>query len=444
MKIALFVHCFFPNHFYGTETYTLSVAKNLVTMGHDPIVISAIFPGEPKKEKIVSSYDYDGIRVICIDKNYLPNTRVKDTYYQPELRGLLKDLLKQQKPDIIHVTHLINHTAVLLEVAEELGIRIVATFTDFFGFCFNNKLESAKGTLCRGPNRLRINCLACFLKAISRRSEASFLGRIFKKTALISPLAYLLYFFVKLPGVRNKPISGSVLDITMRPDILGEAYKRYQAVIAPTNFLRDAYLLNGLTTPVYDIKFGVDLPRHPKVVRSDEVPLKFGYIGQITAHKGTDILIDAFCKLPKNSAELNIYGPEDQDPGYMNQLRRKAHGYDVTFRGTFPKEKIGEVFSSLDFFVIPSTWYENSPLVLLDSLASHTPVIVSDVEGLTEFVEHGVNGYIFKRGCIESLTGVLNKIVSDPFAARKLAMNTNYHRTTRDMASEIIDLYNSL
>ncbi len=79
------------------------------------------------------------------------------------------------------------------------------------------------------------------------------------------------------------------------------------------------------------------------------------------------------------------------------------------FSGTFPKEEIGKVFSELDYFVIPSTWYENSPLVLLDALASHTPVIVSDVEGMTEFVEEGKNGYVFKRGNISDLLRVLKE-----------------------------------
>jgi len=329
-------------------------------------------------------------------------------------------------------------------VAKELRIKVVATLTDFFGFCFNNKLEAADKTLCRGPNRQRTNCLACFLKARSNSPDATLIERLAKKTKFISPLASFFNLFVKFPGIRNRAVSGTVLDITMRPDILREIYKNYHAVIAPTNFLKSAYLFNGLSVPVYDIKFGIDIPRHPKVLRSKNDPLKFGFIGQIAAHKGTDILIDAFCQLPKGSSELHIYGPEDQDLDYMDQLRQKAHGYDVYFRGTFPRENIGEVFSALDYFVIPSTWYENSPLVLLDSLASHTPVIVSDVEGLTEFVENGVNGFVFKRGSSESLTDVLIKIVSDPVRARSLSLNTAYPKTTKVMVLEIIDVYNSL
>ena len=133
MKIAIFVHCFFPDHFYGTETYTLNLAKNLRELGHDAIVISAVFAGEQKNDNLISCYEYDGIPVHVIDKNYIPNIRIKDTYYQQENFSVLKQLLIDIKPDIVHVTHLINHTAVLLEATHSLDIPTVATFTDFYG-----------------------------------------------------------------------------------------------------------------------------------------------------------------------------------------------------------------------------------------------------------------------------------------------------------------------
>ena len=47
MKVALFVHCFFPEHYYGTETYTLQIAQNLKSLGHEVVVVAAIFQGEP-------------------------------------------------------------------------------------------------------------------------------------------------------------------------------------------------------------------------------------------------------------------------------------------------------------------------------------------------------------------------------------------------------------
>ena len=80
MRVALFVHCFFPDHFYGTETYTLELAKHYRSMGVDARVVSAIFPGEPVAPDLITRYEFQGIPVTCIDKNRLPDNRVKDSY----------------------------------------------------------------------------------------------------------------------------------------------------------------------------------------------------------------------------------------------------------------------------------------------------------------------------------------------------------------------------
>lgn len=436
MKIAIFVHCFFPEHFYGTETYTLNLAKQLQVNGHEPIVISAIFHGEPKKEEVVSSYIYDGIKVYCIDKKFFPHKRVKDTYYQNELRQVFYDLLHKLKPDLVHTTHLINHTAVLLEVVSDLNIPMVATFTDFYGLCFNCKLEAADASLCNGPNRNRTNCLYCYLKA-ARRPLYEYLV---DKFPLLLPVYVMAIYYA---GYLYPKRFSFVGDITKRPEILAERYKHYKAVIVATEFFRDIYLANGLTVPVHLIRFGIDIPRLPKQSRSG-YPVKFGFIGQISHHKGTDILVEAFSMLPKGKAVLNIYGAENQEPLYMERLRFMSEGYDVFFKGTFPSEKIADVLSDLDFLVIPSRWHENSPLVLLNSLATHTPVIVSEGKGMTELIEEGKNGYIFKMGSVDGLEKVLRKIIDNPDNSLAMFKTTEYLQTNEMMVQEVLSVYESV
>ena len=80
MKVAFFVHCFFPQHFYGTETYTLSLAKQYRALGHEVVVVAAVFQGEPACDAAINRYEYQGIPVVCIDKNKIPHVRVKETY----------------------------------------------------------------------------------------------------------------------------------------------------------------------------------------------------------------------------------------------------------------------------------------------------------------------------------------------------------------------------
>ena len=128
MRIALYVHVFFPAHYHGTETYTLTLAKSLRSMGHEPVVVSCIRQDEKKSDGLITHYDYQGIPVYCIDKNYISrSSSLRDHYYQPQMLQIHKDLLQDLRPDIIHVTHLSNHTAALLDAAQDLAIPTVAT-----------------------------------------------------------------------------------------------------------------------------------------------------------------------------------------------------------------------------------------------------------------------------------------------------------------------------
>lgn len=446
MKIALYVHCFFPTHYHGTETYTLALAKSLLAMGHEPVVVSSIFVGEKKADALVTHYEYQGIPVYCIDKNHVPHSSLRETYYQLQMRQVHKNLLQELRPDIVHVTHLMNHTAALLDAAHDLAIPTMATFTDFFGFCVTNKLEAVDGSLCPGPNPLRTNCFACCAKAGVRQAKATLPEQTLIRMAPLIQWSCTLFNWVhNLPVLRHSKLSAMLRDIKARPELLAERYSFYRAVIAPTQFLQTAYERNGLTTaPIHKIHFGVDLDRRPKQIPLPSVPIRFGFIGQIAPHKGTALLVEAFCRLPPGNCELHIYGAEGQYPAYTQAMKERGSDFPVFFKGTFPSEQMRQVLDEIDFLVIPSTWYENSPLVLLNALASHTPVIVSDVEGLTEFLEQGENGYAFGRGSIDDLERVMRQILAYPVNSRQLGLTTNYSKTSLSMTEEVVKIYNSI
>lgn len=445
MKIALVIHCFFPQHFYGTETYTLALARHYRNAGHEVVVLSAIFQGEQAADGLLTRYEYQGIPVLCIDKNKVPHSRVKETYYQPDMRPVLEQALSEIQPDVVHVTHLINHTAVLLEVTQKLGIPTFATFTDFFGFCLNNKLEAADGELCGGPAPSRTNCVACHLKDAARSPYSQAWIRKANTPRAAKWIATAANLGRHLPGMRGGPVAGLIEDIVRRPDTLQGLYNNaYRGAVAPTRFLQKAYAANGITVPMQGIWFGVDIDRTPKPARPEGHRPVIGFIGQIAPHKGTDLLLKAFQRLPRDSAELRIYGPADQDPAYMETLKILAEGQPVNFAGTFPSEKMADVLRDIDLLVIPSRWYENSPLVLLNSLATHTPVLVSDVEGMTEFLDPGRNGYAFERGNVDSLALQLGKLVGAPQHLYALARTTNYARTPDMMAEETLAIYKTV
>ncbi len=441
MKVVFFVHCFFPNHFHGTETYTLELAKNYQALGIDVHVISAIPQGEAPAAELITHYNYDGLPITCIDKNKLPHNNLKETYYHAAMYPVLDKLLCNLKPDLVHITHLLNHSAILLKLLRDLKIPCYASFTDFFGICFNNKLHAADGRLCAGPSKSRSNCAACYMKDAGN-SKLSY--RLLKK--IITPqqlqmLAKLINILRKWPLFSNSKINTLLEDLTVRPNILLPLYSNYKAAVAPTQFLLEAYRKNGFTQPMKKIEFGIDINRSAKPKRPQNHKPIIGFIGQIAQHKGVDILIEAFSRLPKGIAELHIYGQNDLKCPYIKKLHTQAKNHEVKFLGTFKKEKTADVFSSFDLCVLPSRWYENSPLVLLSALATHTPVLISNVAGMTEFVKENINGFIFERGSVDDLERVLINILRNPAALYELSLTTNYKKTSRMMAEDTLKIY---
>jgi glycosyltransferase involved in cell wall biosynthesis/SAM-dependent methyltransferase len=441
MRIALYVHCFFPTHFYGTEAYTLALAKELAALGHETIVVSATLSGEPAQIKFVDESIYDGIRVLSIDKNLYPNRCVRDTYEQPGLRHVHERILRKLQPDVVHVCHLISHTTALLEVTRRMGIPTFATFTDFFGVCYNNVLENSKGVLCIGPNARRSNCVACYLKLEGSRQDADLLARV-ANLPIIRPIAAQGLAYLGQHEGRRFVIDGfAPNDIVLRPGILNQATGAYREVIAPTLFLKQAYQRNALPVPIRISHFGVEIDRTPKPPRECTKTVRLGFIGQIAPHKGIHLMLDALRRCGRDSLNLTIWGSLDQAPAYAKRLRAQAQSLPVTFRGTIPRTQLADALRSIDLLVIPSTWYENSPLILLQALATHTPTIVSDVPGMTEFVEHGRNGFHFKRGNVDSLVRVLQTMADDPELVSRLSAATAYNRIPADMAKDVAGMY---
>ena len=228
MKILLPVHVFFPKHFYGTETYTLELAQVLKKMGHDPIILTALPLWEKGgTDKFYFTYEYDGLTVHCLDFNLKPHASFKQIYHRPELYSVYDEILDNIKPDIVHVTHIINHTATLLEVLRDKKIPTIATLTDFFGICFNAKLDREDGNLCSGPNEKSTNCLQCYLQKADIFPKQQMLSNSLMKNGFITYLASrTLPHLAKAPWGKKNFIVDQILGVTERVDLLRSLYDK--------------------------------------------------------------------------------------------------------------------------------------------------------------------------------------------------------------------------
>jgi glycosyltransferase involved in cell wall biosynthesis len=441
LKIAIFVHCFYPRHFYGTEAYTLAVAKGLIALGHDVTVVSAVFPGGVRQTSFIEEYVHEGVPVISIDKNEAPHRRIRETYDDPRLNVVHERILRRLAPDVVHVTHMINHTTSIVDVAAAMKLPIVATFTDFFGFCFTNKLEAADGSLCAGPSPSRANCLDCALKAIRVPAGPALSARLARATRWPVVRPAIARGLAAIGARTDAAVFGlSASDLVRRPDRLSVTLAKIHAAVAPSAFLKQAYVANGFPRPLELSHFGIDIDRSAKPA-SDAPKLRLGFVGQIAPHKGIHVLLEAMRAAARPNLALTIWGDVSIDRAYHARLRALAEGLDATFAGTVPASALPGVFAGIDALVIPSTWYENSPLILLQSLATHTPVIASDVLGLTEFFRDGVSGFAFPRGDVGALSALLARLADAPERVRAMSATTEYARGSADMVNDLVSIY---
>jgi glycosyltransferase involved in cell wall biosynthesis len=119
----------------------------------------------------------------------------------------------------------------------------------------------------------------------------------------------------------------------------------------------------------------------------------------------------------------------------------KLAGQSVSFLGTFPNDQLGAVMEEIDVLVVPSRWYENTPLVMQSALATLTPLIVTDLGGMSELVKHGENGLLFKLNDYQSLLQQLTAVLEDRDLLPKFASNIKPERTVGQMVDDIESVY---
>ena len=99
-----------------------------------------------------------------------------------------------------------------------------------------------------------------------------------------------------------------------------------------------------------------------------------GFVGTVAAHKGIDILLDAFATL--EGASLAVHG--EAAPQYL----ALAGARNVRFIGEMSEAEKPKAFEETDVLIVPSIWFENHPLAMAEAFPFGVPVIASDIGAL--------------------------------------------------------------
>jgi glycosyltransferase involved in cell wall biosynthesis len=447
MKLLLAIHEFFPESTGGAEVLARDTAKMLQHRGHDVRVFTA-YPAKTqvKDEERFDTYSYNGLTV----ERFFHSPVAMGTqsnifeleYNNLFFAGYFRDFLERWKPDVVHFFHLHRLTGSAISVCAELGIPAVYTATDFWTICPLSQLRLEDNSMCTGPDRNAVKCLRHLVMAFQPEEIRS------KMRMMPDWVLGLTVRSIKAGLASKSWFSPYVKALAARPEFMKGHVNMLKRVLVPTR-LMGSFLQRHVVdkSRIRFQQYGINMtpfesqPKNDRKWRGET--LRVGFIGALFEHKGAHILLQAIRSLPRSiSVAVSVHGNLNQSPEYGETLKAIA-GEDnrISFCGSFPNDQIGRILAELDILVVPSLWYENSPLVIYEAQAAGCPVIATDLGGMSEVVVDGVNGLLFQRGDIAGLARAIALVARDRELLATLARNARQPKSMSEYVTELETCY---
>lgn len=245
----------------------------------------------------------------------------------------------------------------------------------------------------------------------------------------------------------------------MRHRFLESHFREVDQFLAPSQFLIDRYVDWGI--PRERIRYhDHGLFHWPSVVESEQRTTRnrFAFFGQINRYKGIDILLRAMRHIGEGSdkadplalreAHLWVHGAnlELQATEFQREVKElvETTSSRVTWGGRYEESDVPRLMSEIDWVLVPSRWWENSPRVIQEAFQYGRPVICSGFGALAEKVEDEVNGLHFRPGDEMSLAATLRRAATTPGLWDRLRHGLPSMRSIEDDARSLIGLYENL
>lgn len=371
MKICRIVSAYSPYSFGGADIYAEKISREIVKRGN-PTVIITINPNrddsyeEDAGTKIYRFHPFNISTVHRIGKQpffYQGLWTLLDIYsYYSYYK--IKQILKNERPDIVHLHTPLDFTLSVIQAVKSLQIPLVYTLHDFFLLCRRCILLHGSGELCTDKN-IRIIC------------------KVYRE-------------------LTKRIVEGADL------------------IIAPSQFVLDMHKKYGFfkETKTIVLPHGIEL--NQEMNRDEKEEIDILYVGGMMKHKGADILIKAFKLIKSEKIKLHLVG------GGICEQELKSLAEDdrrIIFYGKMSHESVQDFYKKADVVVFPSLCYETRGNVIVEAFRAGLPVVASDIGGIPELVKDNYNGFLFKPGDEKHLKKVLENIIEKPQNLRTLKRN---------------------
>jgi len=443
MRVLLAVHAFPPRSLAGTEVYTLRLGKALQALGHEVRVLSAVHDLADRHGR-TRNRTHDGLDVVEIVSNHEQGT-MEATYADATIAAAAGSAVDAFAPDCLHIQHLLNLATGIVSRAGRRGARVVMTLHDHWLGCFRDGLRMREDlTVCREiDHAVCARCVSgspyltpAIQRGLAGAARTAGLGRYVHRVHDFAPRATeraLAALRAMTPAPRGL---ASGLDARARD--LRAAALGIDALVAPTRFVGDRAVEWGAPADRVTVR-ALGVVAGPTRARAAGLRRRIGYVGGIAPHKGVHVLIEAFRRVADAGITLDVHGSLTVAPAYADRVRQAAAGDPrIRFHGAFAEGAQARILAGLDLVVLPSIWWENSPLVVLEALAEGVPVVASAIGGVPEVVPEGA-GVLVPPGDVEALSAA----IADAAAGRALAgaLPPLPLKTIDQGAREMADLY---
>ena len=398
----------------GAENYALELHRAMLEHGpYDSVFVArtgppmaqAPEPGDPVVRAVPGAAGEYLLHTDVGEWDDLLGTMRDKRLYTRVLRQLLEDV----RPDVVHVQHsyLLGYE-LLREVRHTLpGAPLVATLHELLPICHNRgQMVRTWGTeLCDRASPAR--CHACFPGVAPHR------------------------FFLRERFIRAQ------LALVDR-------------FVCPSRFLAQRFAEWGLPRDRILVEDYGRSGGRVDTGRGRTPPIRVGFFGQLSRFKGVDVLLEAAQALQRagSPARFAIHGAhlELQAPAFRERFADllEATAPTVTFHGAYRPGELAALMADVDWVVVPSIWWENSPLVIQEAFRHGRPVICSDIGGMAEKVRDGVDGLHFRAGSAEDLAAAIERAVAEPGLWDRLRAALPDVRSMHDHLAWMTRLYDGL
>jgi len=200
--------------------------------------------------------------------------------------------------------------------------------------------------------------------------------------------------------------------------MLMAALNEVDLVICPSQFIMSKFKdYNFDTARFVHLRHGLKQPKSKYNPAASNHKLRLGFMGQIKAHKGVDLIVDAVLPLLDEGADLSlsIWGSRAGDPSYGENVEKQTKDYPaIRWEGSYNSSQLWDVLSTMDVLIIPSRWYENSPTVILEAQMFGLPVITTRLGGMQELVHHEESGLLFELNDAADLRMQIKRLLDNP------------------------------